>query len=202
MRKKIVLNAELIFEIVLFVDSIEDIYNIASSNRTWFNDIHTLIKSKDFIESRESITMDLTMSDDNIKELDMRGILYRTIINTDFPKLRSFTIKSEEISNEELECWIKNCRNVEFLRILSHSILTSQITLLCSKMLKLRHISLSRGLCECNIGPIMEGTSDCSCVIYERKFIVRRPKVNTVDCELTQNGSILKYLDFYTQELK
>lgn len=99
--------------------------------------------------------------------------------------------------NEELEYLIKNGRNIEVLDIFSQSILASHNTL-CSKMIKLKIISLYRGLCECNVKK-GGGDFNCLCIRYKRKLIVRRPKMKMDDNELTKNGSILKHLDFYTQ---
>lgn len=134
----------------------------------------------------------------------MRNELYKSVLNIKFPKIKIITIKSKEIRNEELDYLLKNCQSIETLEIFSSSnILTNHITKFCSKMIGLKRISLYRGLCKCDYnGKERREELNCTCISYKRKLIVRRPKLNIIDNKLTQNGSILRYLDFYTQELK
>ncbi|OII72052.1 uncharacterized protein cubi_01385 [Cryptosporidium ubiquitum] len=204
MNRNYTIPIELLFEIVTFTDSFEDILNIATSNKQWFEKILEFMKTKSFIDFRESMTIDININKDNNDDFEMRNEFYKNILGIEFPKVKIITIKSKEIRNEELDYLLKNCQSIEALEIFSLSnILTNSITKLCSKIIGLKLISLYRGLCKCDYTEKeKEEEFNCPCISYKRKLIVRRPKLNIVDSELTQNGSILRYLDFYTQELK
>lgn len=73
----------------------------------------------------------------------------------------------------------------------------SVIKELCAKLEKLKKITVKQS----EITKSINGRGCSHKELKERDIIIRRPKKDIVDYIMTEEGTIRKYLDFYTQSI-
>ncbi|KAF7459325.1 hypothetical protein HWI79_201 [Cryptosporidium felis] len=205
MNNSIKIPTELLSRIMLYADSFEEIYNLAVVKKGWFRIISKFIRNDCFTMTRESLILDNVHNDANsILEYNMRVIISKIIVNTKFPNIKLITIKVIEVGDKEVEYLINNYHLVEEIEIVTkNKILAKYIRIICSKIITLKFISLkyrcyNRGTGNSKSSNESEGSFYTN---VERKLVVRRPRYNSYDFAITNERSIKKYLEFYTQEI-
>ncbi|KAH8738922.1 hypothetical protein FG386_000788 [Cryptosporidium ryanae] len=179
------ISTDYAFEYIKYLESFEDVCSLALINDEWYEFIISYIKSKNFSNKFETLSID-----DSHQE---KCRFCNSIFSIKFPNIKSITIKTIEFDTRIIDYLVHKCDNVEKLSLITNKkISNGVITNLCSKLEKLKKIKLVQhfGVEEC---PSKDGNSQIK--FREREIVVRRPKKNIFDNIMTKEGTIKKNFD-------
>ncbi|OII77680.1 hypothetical protein cand_014960 [Cryptosporidium andersoni] len=212
-------SADWLHVCIQYVESARDICNLALVCHDWYMTIQCSLQSQDFIEGRESLSIEHTSEFiKNIKQ--SRGTWYSSIhcqitfskeycrkpaiLNLSlllqcncFPHLISLKIATPNLASEVVDYIIQNAKNLESLQLCLNNPCPSYfIQRLCSKLLNLKNISIIIMKYQYNKNGDMAVS-----VVKKRHMVVKRPRIYSEDAQLLKSNSIWRYLEFYTQDI-
>ncbi|EEA05973.1 uncharacterized protein CMU_017250 [Cryptosporidium muris RN66] len=189
-------SADWLHVCIQYVESARDICNLALVCHDWYITIQCSLQSQDFIQGRESLSIEHTS--EFIKNIVSDMNIDKLMLDCNcFPHLISLKIVTSNLASEVVDYIIQNAQNLESLQLcLNYPCPSYFIQRLCSKLLNLKNISIIIMKYQYNKNGDMAVS-----VVKKRHMVVKRPRIYSEDAQLLKGNSIWRYLEFYTQDI-